>query len=91
VDVIGLIGRFRFAISKTMSGPAIGGELSLSNKPRQTADRAATHTWQLSRLPSPPNEGAGRFQVARLLEQVHRIDERLYHPERERDADEGPR
>ena len=33
----------------------------------------------------------GRFQVARLLEQVHRIDERLYHPERERDAHEGPR
>ena len=68
-----------FSTSKTQSRPAIGSELSLSVGA------------ELPRLPSPFNEGTGRFRVARLLEQVHRIDERLYHPERERDADEGPR
>ena len=68
-----------FSPSKIKSRPAIGSELSLSVGA------------ELPRLPSPFNEGTGRFRVARLLEQVHRIDERLYHPERERDAHEGPR
>jgi hypothetical protein len=71
VDVVGFYRSF--STSKIKSRPAIGSELSLSVGE------------ELPRLPSPFNEGTGRFRVARLLEQVHRIDERLYHPERERE------